>query len=291
MLHPSFVSGLIDGEGSFAVNIRKNSKSRLGWSVEPTFRIRLHLKDEKLLKLVQAFFGVGLMHKGLDYVNFNVASLKEISNIISHLDKYPLITQKQADYLLFREVIIMMLNKEHLTPEGLDKIVGLKASLNWGLSEELKEAFPNTVPTKRPVINSQQILDPHWVAGFTSGEGSFMIRVRKSSGSKTGSQVLLAFQITQHSRDEYLMRSLVEYMGCGKVYKDKETFHYRVETFLDNYEKIIPFFNKYSIIGVKALEFTDWCEVAEMIKVKDHSTTSRLSRIISIKSAMNKGRI
>ena len=29
-LHPSFVTGLIDGEGSFAVNIRKNSKFRLG---------------------------------------------------------------------------------------------------------------------------------------------------------------------------------------------------------------------------------------------------------------------
>jgi hypothetical protein len=30
LLHPSFVTGLVDGEGSFAVNVRKNPKSRLG---------------------------------------------------------------------------------------------------------------------------------------------------------------------------------------------------------------------------------------------------------------------
>jgi len=84
-----------------------------------------------------------------------------------------------------------------------------------------------------------------------------MVKVRKSSAYKTGFQVLLAFQLTQHSRDKDLMISLVEYMGCGKVYKDKETFHFRVETFLDNNEKIIPFFNKYFIVGVKAQDFKD----------------------------------
>lgn len=99
--------------------------------MEPTFRIRLHLKDEEILKLIQAFFGIGSIHKGTDYVSFNVYSLKEISNvIISHFDKYPLITHKQADYLLFKEIINIMLNKEHLTIEGLNKIIGIKTSLN-----------------------------------------------------------------------------------------------------------------------------------------------------------------
>jgi len=179
-----------------------------------------------------------------------------------------------------------------LTIEGLNKIIGIKTSLNWGLSEDLKTAFPNSVIVKRPLVKNQQILEPQWVAGFTSGEGSFMVKVRKSSAYKTGFQILLAFQLTQHSRDENLMRSLVEYMGCGNIYKDKETFHFRVETFLDNNEKIIPFFNKYFIVGVKAQDFKDWCEVAEMIKAKDHLTASGLpaERVISIKSGMNKGR-
>ena len=35
-----------------------------------------------------------------------------------------------------------MLNKEHNTIEGIQKIVNIKASLNLGLSNDLKEAFP-----------------------------------------------------------------------------------------------------------------------------------------------------
>lgn len=75
--------------------------------------------------------------------------------------------------------------------------------------------------------------------------------------NKIGAQVLLTFQLVQHSRDEQLMRSLIEYFGCGNVCKDKEAFRYRVEVFSDNNEKIIPFFKKYNIAGVKAQDFKD----------------------------------
>jgi hypothetical protein len=38
--------------------------------------------------------------------------------IIDFFDKYPLITQKLADYLLFKQVFEMIKNKEHLTIKG-----------------------------------------------------------------------------------------------------------------------------------------------------------------------------
>jgi hypothetical protein len=53
--------------------------------------------------------------------------------VIDFFDKYPLITQKLADYLLFKQAYEMLKNKEHLTLEGLSKLVGIKASLNNGL--------------------------------------------------------------------------------------------------------------------------------------------------------------
>jgi hypothetical protein len=43
-----------------------------------------------------------------------------------------------------------MIAKEHLTLEGLLKILSLKASLNLGLPDKLKEHFPNIIPTTRP---------------------------------------------------------------------------------------------------------------------------------------------
>lgn len=52
------------------------------------------------------------------------------------------------------------IRKEHLTHKGLISIVNIRASLNLGLSPQLKEAFPNTVPVKRPLVVDQAIRDP-----------------------------------------------------------------------------------------------------------------------------------
>jgi hypothetical protein len=51
-------------------------------------------------------------------------------------------------------------NKEHLTTTGLEKLIALKASLNLGLSNELKTAFPKVVPVNRPIVPNQNIPDP-----------------------------------------------------------------------------------------------------------------------------------
>jgi hypothetical protein len=53
----------------------------------------------------------------------------------------------------------MIVNKEHLTKTGLIKIVALKASLNLGLSDELKKEFPNVVPIERPLVLNQKFED------------------------------------------------------------------------------------------------------------------------------------
>ena len=45
---------------------------------------------------------------------------------------------------------------------------------------------------------------------------------------------------------------------------------YRVTKFDDIVNKIIPFFKKYLILGVKALDFADFCKAAELMKNKAH---------------------
>jgi hypothetical protein len=81
--------------------------------------------------------------------------------IIDYFDKYPLITQKLADYLLFKQVFEMIKNKEHLTIKGLNKIVGIKASINKGLPDILKEAFPDVEPAERCNVVNKEIQDPN----------------------------------------------------------------------------------------------------------------------------------
>lgn len=184
----------------------------------------------------------------------------------------------------------MMSKKEHLTHTGLQEIINLRASLNWGLSDELKAAFPNTKPVTRPEVVLQKIKDPNWLAGFTSGEGCFNVSSFNSSSNK--SSVRLIFKITQHSRDAQLIENLVEDLDCGAYYPygDREASDFVVQKFSDIHEKIIPFFNKYPILGVKALDFADFCKVAEIMKVKGHLTESGLDEIRKIKVGMNRGR-
>ena len=81
--------------------------------------------------------------------------------------------EKQVDFELLKKVVDLMNQKEHLTIEGIQKIVSIKASMNLGLSEELLVAFPDVKPVLRPSTNENKIEDPNWLAGFISGEGCF----------------------------------------------------------------------------------------------------------------------
>ena len=45
---------------------------------------------------------------------------------------------------------MMMKRGEHLTVEGLQKIVNIRATMNRGLTPVLKEAFPDSVAVPRP---------------------------------------------------------------------------------------------------------------------------------------------
>ena len=94
-----------------------------------------------------------------------------------------------ADYELFKEAFYLIKNKKHLTPEGLNKIIEIKASLNLGLGDELKIAFPDIIPRKRPLILEKRVKNPDWLAGFTSGEGCFLVGVKKSNSSRIGFQI------------------------------------------------------------------------------------------------------
>jgi len=216
--------------------------------------------------------------------------------------KYPLKTNKYSDYLLFKKVVIIMQRGEHLRAEGLQKIINIRApsspftplrgdgGQNRGLTPLLLEAFPNTVALARPLLPLSVKLDPQWVAGFTSGDGCFKISIRESKLHKTGSRVVLLFVVTQHIRDQLLLKSLVDFFGCGQTYSYKDYTEFRCQSFKDNYEKILPFFNKYLIIGVKSKDFEDWAKVAKMIQTKDHLTNEGFDQIRQIRTGMNKGR-
>ena len=154
----------------------------------------------------------------------------------------------------------------------------------------LKLAFPDVVGVIRPTVTNKKICNGEWVAGFTSAEGCFFINTQAKNAYSLGFQVILVFQLTQHSRDEKLMRSLIEYFDCGNILQRGEAFDFRVTKLSDIENKIIPFFKKFQIYGVKALDFADFMKVADLMKNKKHLTKKGLEQIRNIKAGMNTGR-
>lgn len=83
----------------------------------------------------------------------------------------------------------------------------------------------------------------------------------------------------------------MEFFGCGNIYFSRESVNYCVENFSDLTEKIIPFYNKHRNMGVKFLDFSDFCRVALLMKEMKHLTPSGLDQIREIKASMNYGRL
>lgn len=175
--------------------------------------------------------------------------------------------------------------KEHITLEGLQKIINIRATLNFGLSKELQLMFPETIPVPRPLKETCVIPHSDWIAGFTSGEGNFSVSLDK------GIFKSLLFKITQHEKDEVLLTAIKEYFNCGYCYlrKQENTIDFKVTKFSDVNEIIIPFFINNPILGIKSLDFNDWCLVSEKVKKGEHKLEGAL-KIREIQRGMNRGR-
>jgi len=150
------ITGLMDAEWSFGVNIIADGSRKLGYIISAHVEMGLNFEDKALLEKIKATLGVGNIYynsKDNTY-KWKVSDINQISNvIIPHFTIFYLVTQKWADFEILKQIVEIIKSKRHLTVEGLQEIVNLKASLNLGLSDDLKAAFPNTVPVFRPKIN------------------------------------------------------------------------------------------------------------------------------------------
>jgi hypothetical protein len=292
-LHSYFFTGFVDAEGCFNVTVSPGART---WKVILMFSIHLQTNDLSLLYKIQAFLGgIGTIRFGRDNksATFSVAKLDDIVNIIiPHFKKYPLESCKAIDFQLWAQCAELMKNKEHLTEEGLKKIIALKFSINKGLSDKLKAAFPDVTPVARPVHTvSNTPLNPNWVSGFTDADGSFTVSITQRN------QVLVIFQIELLAREEYLIRKIQEFffrVGGGwelsNITFPRSGRMARFTVTKQNYlmEVIIPHFDTYKLEGNKLKNYLIWKEILLLVKDKSHLTPGGLVQIIELKNTINK---
>ena len=293
-LDPWFITGFTDAEGCFSVLCMKNKKIKTGWRVQVSFQIHLDKEDKNLLEKIKTTLGgVGKVYdsgnKGTVFVVYTPKEL--ISTVIPFFEKYPLVSQKRADFESFKQVLILIDKKEHNTIEGLKKILSIKASMRNGLTEILTESFPNIVAASKPVVKIPEALNPYWICGFIEGEGCFIVHIQNVPAAKAaGKTVKLQFKITQNERDMEILNLILLYFNCGRLQTDRDCKIVTITKFADIINILIPLFKNYSLQGVKNLNLADFIKVAELIENKAHLTSDGLNEIIKIKSGMNRGR-
>lgn len=243
MLDPNFFTGFCDAEGSFMVHIDFPDDRK--WRVTPSFSIHLNKKDLPLLKSIQSFLGgVGLIYSTSNgMVIYRVTKFHDIAKvIIPHFSNYPLLTQKQADFLLFKKVVSIVQTGGHLTEKGLQKIISIKASMNRGLNAKVANAYPGVKPIRRPTIKQ-----PSKLVGFVTGDGSFSV----SSNETARKAFRVRFFITQHARDLKLLGAIQIYFGgIGSISQTGSGFNYAINSYKDCYNVILPFFIEHAIPSV-----------------------------------------
>nr|AAN04058.1 Orf373 [Amoebidium parasiticum] len=293
-LTPFFVTGITDAEGCFSVGISKHKQLRTGWCVKPVFSITLHERDEALLKQLLSFFGKGgIFRHGPTTLQVRFESKNALWAVVKHFDKYPLISQKQADYLLWKKAVELFSDKEHLTLAGLFEVVALRASINWGLPPRLRKAFPLIASKIRPEVKKPVVPNPEWMAGFISGEGCFIVEILENKEMRLGYSVKIKFNIPQHKRDIILLQVLNEYLGGGGNFhqaKNRDVMEFRFQDFSIIDEQIVPFIRSFPIQGMKIHDFNDWCQAIDIVRRKGHLTPEGLAEIQKLEEGMNTGR-
>lgn len=294
----------MDAEASFSMSIFKSKTAAIGWTIEPCFIITLHKKDIELLNKIQLFFGVGSVSTvGDKVVRYRVRSREGLQVIISHFNKYPLQTSKRMNFISFCNILDLMNQKYHSNIEGFLKLASLINKLNNPLSKSLVDKL--VILGKLPDIGSELIcqnceynlltenLNPWWISGFTTGEGSFtyFTRNRKKANNEIVKDYTLAYEVGQRSDSLYTLELIAKSLGCGKVYSEtRGVSKYRLVPKDQILSILVPFLKKYPLQGNKNLQYKLWIQIVEILQTTGRSEERdlRVEKLIKKLSELNK---
>ena len=134
---PWYVSGFVDGEGSFHIALYKDARMKTGWKIIPEFHVSQRVSSRSILDRFVLFFAGGYVkanHRTNPHDVTYVYVVRDrndlLKKIIPFFEKYPLQTEKANDFRLFARIVRMMSGNRHLTPSGVKKIISLAYQMN-----------------------------------------------------------------------------------------------------------------------------------------------------------------
>ena len=134
-----------------------------------------------------------------------------------------------------------------------------------------------------------------WISGFEDGEGCFTVSFVKNSTTKFGKQIFPEFVITQSGKSLNTLKEIQKFFGCGSIVLNKrhdnhheDLYKFCVRSVSELYEKIIPFFQEFTLRTSKKNDFMIFRKIVSMMYKKKHLSQNGFLNIQTLAGKMNR---
>jgi hypothetical protein len=126
-----------------------------------------------------------------------------------------------------------------------------------------------------------------FLSGFALGEASFMLVCRARRGHDGRWRISAAFNVSQH--DLVPLEAFRETLGCGTLRRaGNGGWYWEVNDLSEIQSRIVPFFERFPIIGRKAHDFKRFKRAVELLS-KPVMTDQDYVHVLSLREGMNNG--
>ena len=249
-----YLAGLIDGNGHF--------------SSQQQLVIVFNSPDVQLAYYIKEIIGFGRVKK----VNNKNAYLYIISNKDGIIKAINLINGKLRTFNKFNQVINNILaHSKYTSPPP--QVLALACAAGGGEQDINFE------------MNKSNDFNNHWIAGFSDADASFQIKII-TRDNRPRPEIRLNFQIDQKS--DLLLNIIKEYLGGNIAYRKSQDTYYYGSTNFGSAKRVIEYFDRYHLQSRKHISYLRWRKVYRLIQDKQHLTDKGLSKILIIKSLINR---
>jgi LAGLIDADG endonuclease len=140
---------------------------------------------------------------------------------------------------------------------------------------------------ERPCIEAISASLGSFLSGFALGEGSFMLVCRRRDRQARRFRISAAFNVSQQDRAPLdLFR---EVLGCGTLRQaGNGGWYWEVNRLSDLSDRIVPFFDRFPIMGVKAEDYRLW-KSAVLLLAAGRLSDQDYRQVLALRERMNRG--
>ena len=126
-----------------------------------------------------------------------------------------------------------------------------------------------------------------FLAGFALGEASFMLVCRRRGDYGRRWKISAAFNVSQHDRAP--LELFAETLGCGTFRRaGNGGWYWEVNRLPDIQSRIVPFFDRFPLVGTKAEDFRLFAEAVAILATGPLSE-SGYAKVLALREGMNRG--